>query len=210
MGLMPAIPRAVKSKSEAKPRTKPAEVRREELLDAAEQLFLEKGLAATSVDEIVSHAEVAKGTFYLHFASKDALVVGLRERFLRRFHEGVEKAIARKRPDDYRGRLRAWIQASVDSFMDQYELHEIVFHEFRPEEHKPGADNEVFSSLIELLKAGAAAGAFDLSDPELTAMMLLHSFHGATDAVLAGEKTGARKSVVKQIEVFALRVVGAP
>ena len=61
----------------ARPRTKPAEIRREELLDAAEQLFLTRGIAATSVDAIVGGADVAKGTFYLHFQSKEHLLAAL-------------------------------------------------------------------------------------------------------------------------------------
>jgi AcrR family transcriptional regulator len=197
-------------KTDAKPRTKPAEVRREELLDAAEHLFLEKGLAATSVDEIVSRAEVAKGTFYLHFASKDALVIGLQERFMARMSASIEKALAKKRADDYRGRLRAWITAAIDGFMDQFALHEIVFHEFRPEDHKPNKDNAAFNGLIDLLKEGTGAGAFDLTDPELTGLMLLHAFHGAGEAMHAAQQAGARKALTKQLETFALRVVGAP
>lgn len=44
-----------------RPRTKPAKVRREELIDAAECLFLAKGIVATSVGDMVATADVAKG-----------------------------------------------------------------------------------------------------------------------------------------------------
>jgi AcrR family transcriptional regulator len=209
MGAMPPADPA-RTKPEAKPRTKPAEVRREELLDSAEHLFLEKGLAATSVDEIVARASIAKGTFYLHFASKDALVIGLQERFMVRMYACIERALARKKPDDYRGRLKAWIQAAIEGFMDQYALHEIVFHDFRPEEHKPNKDNAAFTSFLLLLKEGTDAGAFDLIDPELSGMMLLHAFHGAGEAMHAAQSVAARKNLIKQLETFALRVVGAP
>ncbi len=208
---MPRPAKVVPPKSEPKPRTKPAEVRREELLDAAEHLFLEKGLAATSVDEIVARAEVAKGTFYLHFNSKDALVLGLQERFMVRMSTTIEKALARKQPDDYRGRLRAWIQAAVEGFMDQFALHEIVFHEFKPDDHKTvDKSNAAFIALVDVLKSGASAGSFDLTDPELTGLMLLHAFHGAGEAMHAAASSGARKTLVKHLETFALRVVGAP
>lgn len=76
-----------------KPRTKPAEIRRNELMAAAEALFLEKGFAATSVDEIVRLADVAKGTFYLHFRSKDDMLIALRQRFIDRFCEGLEQQL---------------------------------------------------------------------------------------------------------------------
>ena len=43
------------------------ERKRQSLLAAAYGLFTEKGVAKTSVDEIVRRANVAKGTFYLYF-----------------------------------------------------------------------------------------------------------------------------------------------
>ncbi len=42
--------------------------------DAAFALFCEKGIKKTSIDEIVDRSDVAKGTFYLYFKNKQALV----------------------------------------------------------------------------------------------------------------------------------------
>lgn len=50
------------------------ERKRQSLLAAAYGLFTEKGVAKTSVDEIVRQANVAKGTFYLYFQDKDQLL----------------------------------------------------------------------------------------------------------------------------------------
>ena len=47
------------------------ESRRDALVDAAFEVFLEKGVASTAVDDIVEKAGVAKGTFYLYFESKE-------------------------------------------------------------------------------------------------------------------------------------------
>ena len=63
----------------AQPRTKSPETRRQDLLDAGEKVFLEKGVAGATVEDITSCAGVAKGTFYLYFASKDDLLNALRE-----------------------------------------------------------------------------------------------------------------------------------
>ena len=53
------------------------ERKRQSLLAAAYGLFTEKGVAKTSVDEIVRRANVAKGTFYLYFQDKDQLLLQL-------------------------------------------------------------------------------------------------------------------------------------
>jgi AcrR family transcriptional regulator len=52
---------------------KDPEIRREELIDTAEELFVKKGYDETSVSEIVRKARVAQGTFYYYFKSKDEI-----------------------------------------------------------------------------------------------------------------------------------------
>ncbi|SOD97690.1 TetR/AcrR family transcriptional regulator [Blastococcus haudaquaticus] len=56
---------------------------RERLLDAAEELFFERGIAATGVDAVLRRARVAPATLYAHFPGKDHLVAA----YLRRRHE---------------------------------------------------------------------------------------------------------------------------
>ena len=50
------------------------EAKKSSLLQAALDLFLEKGVSKTSISEIAERANVAKGTFYLYFKDKDALL----------------------------------------------------------------------------------------------------------------------------------------
>lgn len=56
---------------------------RERLLDAAEELFYEHGIATTGVDAVLQRAEVAPATLYAHFRGKDHLVAA----YLQRRHE---------------------------------------------------------------------------------------------------------------------------
>jgi TetR/AcrR family transcriptional repressor of nem operon len=54
---------------------------RERILDSAERLILDRGLAATSIDEILAAAGTSKGAFFHHFPSKSALARALVERY---------------------------------------------------------------------------------------------------------------------------------
>ncbi|MBI1211845.1 MAG: TetR family transcriptional regulator [Alphaproteobacteria bacterium] len=72
---------------------------REGLVTAAEQLFALRGPDAVSIDEITAAAEVAKGTFYTHFADKDdierAIARSVREELeteVDRTNDGIEDA----------------------------------------------------------------------------------------------------------------------
>src|SRR5262249_50089911 len=77
--------------------------RLQSLLDVALALFAEQGIEATTVDDIVARAGVAKGTFYHHFESKAALLQALRESFINDFSARIADAVAQRAPDDWMG-----------------------------------------------------------------------------------------------------------
>jgi AcrR family transcriptional regulator len=70
------------------------EVRATLIMDAAEEVFIEKGYHEASMDEIAARAGVAKGTLYQHFPGKEDLVFALIERALDLFAQAVEQAAA--------------------------------------------------------------------------------------------------------------------
>jgi len=68
------------------------EARPGELLDAALELFVEKGFAATRAEEVAAHAGVSKGTLFLYFPSKEELLKAVvRENISGRFKEWNEE-----------------------------------------------------------------------------------------------------------------------
>ncbi len=87
---LPASP-----ESDAEPRQRRArrkEARPGELLDAALRLFVEKGFAATRVEEVAALAGVSKGTLFLYFPSKEELFKAVvRENLAGRFTEWNEE-----------------------------------------------------------------------------------------------------------------------
>ncbi|MDP9603585.1 TetR/AcrR family transcriptional regulator [Variovorax sp. NFACC27] len=172
-------------------RTKAPETRAGALMDAAERLFIEKGIATTSIDEIAAGAQVAKGTFYLYFPSKEALLGALQQRFVDSFCARLQEAMDRHRPDNYHARLKAWVETGLETYLDNVALHDVVFHEYRPEDRRMRNDNAVITQLVTLLKQGDGAGFWDVEDPTLTAVILFNALHGVADDSVAMGQTGA-------------------
>ena len=52
---------------------KQREYRRAAVLAVARQVFSQKGYHATSIDDLIAAADIARGTFYLYFESKRAI-----------------------------------------------------------------------------------------------------------------------------------------
>jgi TetR/AcrR family transcriptional repressor of nem operon len=165
-------------------RTKPAEQRRAELLAAGQALFLAKGIAGTSLDDITQRAGVSKGLFYLYFPSKEDLVLALREQFSRELAERMRAAIEAA-PGGWADRLDACVRAGFEGYRDLHDLHEVLFHHAhvtQPGAGLPGpAPAPVARVIGELLAAGTAAGAFDVPDPESTAVLCYASMHAYGD-----------------------------
>ena len=59
---------------------KSAEERKNEILDAAEELFVTKGYDGTSTGDILDKVGIARGTLYYHFRSKEDILDALIER----------------------------------------------------------------------------------------------------------------------------------
>jgi AcrR family transcriptional regulator len=80
------------------------EAKRQNLLDSAYELFLEKGTLGTTISDIVQRADVAKGTFYLYFKDKDDIFHALVDRIsyrvladaVRSVHESTETDFTEK------------------------------------------------------------------------------------------------------------------
>ncbi len=90
----------------AAPRLTPGGARNR-ILDAAYELFLQRGIRDVGINELITRAGVAKATFYAHFTSKDELVLA----YLERCHQDmtVEAIIAEtgRRTENPTGRLMA-------------------------------------------------------------------------------------------------------
>jgi TetR/AcrR family transcriptional regulator len=87
------------------------EARPGELLDAALDLFVEKGFAATRAEEVAARAGVSKGTLFLYFPSKEELFKAVvRETISTRFKEWNEEfeTFDGSTPDMLRYCMKIW------------------------------------------------------------------------------------------------------
>ncbi len=75
---------------------KDAEERRNEILDAAERLFGEKGFDGTSTNDILDEVGIARGTLYYHFKSKEDILDAMIERLTGRLIANASEIVKKK------------------------------------------------------------------------------------------------------------------
>ena len=177
--------------STTKRRTQPPEVRREQLLDAAAALLVEKGFASMTVAEVAERAGVAKGTVYLYFDTKESLVAGLQAKYDEALVEQVR--VLNQGGGSELARLESFLRATLDFHVAERQLHEVLFHQAGMR------DDETLRTLAgeleRYISAGVETGAFHVDDARFTAEFMLHGLHGALVAHLHDRRTGRTRFI---------------
>ncbi len=194
--------------STAHTRTKPPEVRRDELMDSAQRLFLKHGVAATTVEQITSGAKVAKGTFYLYFSSKEDILAALGDRFAETVLSKIKSAIAETPQHNWKAKLQAWSTSCAIGYLDSIQLHDIAFLSSRRPTRKGLVDNILINHLIELLQEGALEKAWRVENPRFTAVFLFNGLHAAVDDAYISEHRVNRNRLTSRLKLLFLRSLG--
>lgn len=201
------------------------ELRREELLDHAQALFLMHGYDKASLNDVIAAAGISKGAFYHYFASKETLLEALAERFARQALAGVQK-IADDPNLDPLGRLNALLaqsrQAKIETAPEAWALFETLF---RPENlvlfHRINlAASKSFSPVLaEVIRQGVEDGTFRTFDPEGVADIVMQfglATHDVTAKALAGGDADmdiAIETLEKRMRLYEIaldRILGLP
>ncbi|MFH1560427.1 MAG: TetR/AcrR family transcriptional regulator [Chloroflexota bacterium] len=90
---------------------------RQRILDAATEVFSEKGYHGTAVDDIVKVSQTSKGSFYFHFPSKQDIFFSLVDRFIASLARSAEEAIGQER-----GAL-AKVNAALETVFNTFSRH---------------------------------------------------------------------------------------
>ncbi|MFQ1061968.1 TetR/AcrR family transcriptional regulator [Bordetella trematum] len=175
------------------PRTKPAEVRLDELMNAAQALFLAHGVEATTINDIVARCQVAKGTFYHYFASKTEILEALARRYTEQFMQRLEDAVNACAPQDWSARLRAWVHANVITYLDTYATHDIVYANHHHHNRLNADRNAILEQLQGIIAGGVTDGVWQPADARVVALLIYSGVHGATDELICDPQIDARR-----------------
>lgn len=101
--------------------TKDSEERRNELIEAAERLFSEKGIANTAVSAIVKEVNVAQGLFYYYFKSKDDVIEAISDKYNVEFKKILEQGFQEVIETSIEDEMNTFIQNAILSFVELWD-----------------------------------------------------------------------------------------
>ncbi len=191
-------------------RNKPSEVRRAELLGAAERLFSDQGVAGTSVADITAAAGVAKGTFYLYFESRDQLLAALKEQLVNEVYEQVEELYGRLGREDWWELVDLTIDTIVGHMLDRKDLIAVFAEETESEEVRKtyaACDKRLNELVAAGIQMGVEAGVYKVADAYMTAALLHHAIEGTVLEAILYEPDFDRDRIVGSAKELARKVL---
>ncbi len=157
--------------------------RRQQILDAAEKVFAERGLSGARMDDIVQASGLSKGALYWYYKSKDSVILALMERILDRELAQATKLVSSPAPAS--DRLNTLMHMALSEIAGLGRLLPLAYEFLAMASRRKAVRNamahyyEQYASLLgEIIQQGIEAGEFIEMDVEQAALTVIAIVEG--------------------------------
>ena len=162
-------------------RTESGGARRQEIIDAAAEIFREKGYAATSIQDVADAVDILKGSLYYYIDSKDDLLFEV----IQEAHIGALANLERSKEEHGSAleKLRAFVRNHVIYYAENLTKIAVFFHDFQhlspDRRHYIVKERDRYDAhLRDLIQKGQREGSIRKDvDPKLASFSILGSMN---------------------------------
>ncbi len=184
--------------------------RRAEIVAAARKLFMEKGVGATPVSDIVKEAGVAQGTFYWYFASKDEVLQAVGEDMAKQLVSVIETVASDPKLNAMQ-KFRKMDRAFMEMFKGYSPDLVGYFHENTDPRFHENMEREILKVMqplyAQIIRQGLDEGLFHCDSPDETAAIMIRAWQGVEAEVRSGDPK-VRDRAFKAATDFIYRGLG--
>jgi AcrR family transcriptional regulator len=218
----PSRPAAKALDQARRPRViKPADERRREILDAATELFRDRGFDVATVQQIATRAGVAAGTVYLYFPSKEAMLVAIQEDFegglLDRFAQIAGEVLAEEDASGeivgYEEVVERLIDGIVSYGLERRSVCQIMARGLGRASiatQDPTVAGGLSELLARVIREGVRLGYVQTADPEMAAYLLNLAGVTAIGYAIAFEDDPGLQRVVRATKELYIKALAPP
>jgi TetR/AcrR family fatty acid metabolism transcriptional regulator len=186
----------------------PAETR-DRLLDAAAEVFAERGFHGAAVDEIVRRSNASKGTFYFHFPHKQGVFTALLTHLVDRLVARIEARLAIE--SDPVKRLDLALGVLVEAFAERKRLARLLLVEaVGLEERMVGIHGRFIALIAHHLNDAVKSGAIPPQDTGLAATAWMGAINEVVLRWLYETDAQGLAETLPSLRTILLRSVNAP
>ena len=177
----------------------PKEAVKDAILDATDRLLARYGYRKMTVEDIAHEAGIGKGTIYLHFTSKEEVVLSHVDRIVDRLKERLLQIGSSEAPaaDRVREMLLARVMFRFDSIQHYTQSLNDLLAALRPGllARRAMYFEDEARIFAEVLANGRRTGEFDFEDEQATAHAMLQATNGLLPYSLSTTELGERQEV---------------
>jgi len=164
-------------------------VRRNEILDAAERLLASKGYEQMTIQDIIDELQIAKGTVYHYFKSKEAVLEALVERMGEQMEQLVIPILADPSLSALEKLLRYF--SALDQWKGAHRSFVLTFTRFWYADENAIVHRKLLRDgmkryvpyIAQIIRQGVAEGIFTAAYPDQTARMIIALRQDFGDAI---------------------------
>jgi AcrR family transcriptional regulator len=165
-------------------------VKKNELVDIAEKLFIEKGYEETSIEDILKASELSKGGFYHYFKSKDEVLAESINNFAEGLLEELEPIIEDQELNALQ-KLNRFMEKKIASQNSKKEiiryLNMLMKSDFTFYKYTLAIAHKYVEPLARIIEQGAKEGVFNVEFPRETADILIRTVTSVPQSVFYAE-----------------------
>ncbi|MFQ5813647.1 MAG: TetR/AcrR family transcriptional regulator [Anaerolineae bacterium] len=163
--------------------------RQQEILEAAKEVFFDKGIHRATVDDVAAQAEISKGTVYIYFQSKESILAHLLLEGLSILLSQLKAAFAPQEPLSAEKHLRQLVEAYWQ-FAQTYPDYFRLLMALDRGRFRERVSAEMYQQILtestrglglaaKAIRQGTEEGVFTADDPLLAAGVLWGALNGA-------------------------------
>lgn len=187
--------------------------RRMQILNAAKEVFAERGYHNASINEIIRRAGIARGTFYLYFESKQRVFESILDEALLQLRSRIRRIEIGEDAEPPQAQLRGSLVRVMEFVLGDTGFSRLLLqHSSMTSDAEAVARvNDFFAHVIDLITAsleyGIEMGLVRPCDPRLVASALLGAVRGIIGHVIDAQDAPEIDPIVDELIAFALRGV---
>jgi AcrR family transcriptional regulator len=183
------------------------ETREDLILNAADRLLARYGYKKMTVEDVAKEAGIGKGTVYLHFPSKQEVVLSHVDRIVRRLVVQLEATAENDSPppDQLREVLRLRVMLRFDAVQQYSQSISEVLRDLRPSllERRQRHFEQEAKVIAAILREGQRTDLFRRVEPLATARVLIAATNSLLPFSLSAQELGKRREVQATVSRIA-------
>ena len=158
------------------------DLRRSEIIEAALKVFARKGFHHSRTEDVAAQANIAKGTLYLYFDSKDAIYDAALQHALDALSELSDERVAAA--TDTRSRVEAGIRTRLDFWCSRGDMYHMILTVGRETRHRKQTASLLRAAqrnFIKILQDAVDAGDLPPRDLSPIGWLVMDAIRGSNE-----------------------------